>query len=274
MKRRNDDTHRKVWIAHHGPIPFDDDGYRHEIHHIDGDSTNNSIDNLIALTIGEHYEIHFWQGDWAACQNIVIRMNITPEKRSQLASEFALRRVLDGTHHFQDPAFIAADSERKSERLKGSGNHMFDKTRAEKTIDKQKATIRQSIEAGTHHTLTDEWADAARVRQIALVEAGTHNFQDPANREAVNAAQREMIDQGTHPFQTGNRLDPNSIAVSCVICRRVTNLPALMKGHRHETPERLPDDAKPPKPQRKVCCIVCGGTTREYRLFIDHCHGD
>ena len=274
MQRRNDDTHRKVWIAHHGPIPFDDDGYRHEIHHIDGDSINNSIDNLIALTIGEHYEIHFWQNDWAACQNIVIRMNITPEERSRLASEFARRRVLDGTHPFTDPKFIAANGKRTSDRLKGSGNHMFGKNHTDETRSLMSNSQTALVDTGTHHTLTDEWADARREQQNALIEAGTHNFQDPANREAVNAAQREMIKQGTHPFLSGNRMDPNSIAVSCVICRRVTNLPALMKGHRHETPERLPDDANPPKPQRKVCCIVCGGTTREHSLFIDHCHGD
>jgi len=274
MKRRNDDKHRKVWIAHHGPIPFDDEGYRYEIHHIDGNPDNNQIDNLIALTIGEHYEIHFWQGDWGACQNLVIRMNITPEERSQLASEFARRRVLDGTHHFQDPAFIAADSERKRINRLGELNPMFGKTHDEGTKVQMRDSHAALVAAGTHHTLTDEWAEARREQQIALVEAGTHNFQNAANREAVNTAQRQMVERGTHPFQTGNRIDPNQIRVSCVICRRETSLTALSSGHKHETPARLPDDARPPKPQRKVCCTVCGGTTRAYRLFIDHCHDD
>lgn len=45
--------HREVWKHHHGDIP---DG--HLIHHIDGDPTNNDIDNLECITPTEHAERH------------------------------------------------------------------------------------------------------------------------------------------------------------------------------------------------------------------------
>lgn len=51
--------HREVWRDHHGEIP---EG--HVVHHIDGDPSNNDIDNLELLTYAEHAERHpDWGGD-------------------------------------------------------------------------------------------------------------------------------------------------------------------------------------------------------------------
>ena len=46
--------HRKVWEFYNGPIP---EGY--EVHHIDGDTDNNDIENLALLTESEHYAKHY-----------------------------------------------------------------------------------------------------------------------------------------------------------------------------------------------------------------------
>ena len=46
--------HQAVWIYHFGEIP---EGY--EIHHCDGDKSNNDIYNLQLLTKAEHRKIHF-----------------------------------------------------------------------------------------------------------------------------------------------------------------------------------------------------------------------
>lgn len=45
--------HRKVWEYHNGEIPK---GY--EVHHIDFDSTNNDISNLMCIPAKEHKRIH------------------------------------------------------------------------------------------------------------------------------------------------------------------------------------------------------------------------
>ena len=58
--------YRKVWEAHYGEIPKDEEGRTFEIHHIDGNRHNNSIENLKCISLKEHYEIHLKQGDYAS----------------------------------------------------------------------------------------------------------------------------------------------------------------------------------------------------------------
>ena len=45
--------HRDVWEYHNGPVP---DGFH--VHHIDGDTTNNAIDNLACIPRSEHWAEH------------------------------------------------------------------------------------------------------------------------------------------------------------------------------------------------------------------------
>ena len=60
-------NYRTIWIKENGEIPVDENGRSYEIHHIDGNRNNNSIENLICISIEEHFKIHYDQGDyWAA----------------------------------------------------------------------------------------------------------------------------------------------------------------------------------------------------------------
>lgn len=45
--------HRHIWEKHNGPVP---NGY--DIHHIDKNKTNNSINNLQILSHGDHKRLH------------------------------------------------------------------------------------------------------------------------------------------------------------------------------------------------------------------------
>ena len=45
--------HRARWEAKHGTIPKN-----YDVHHIDGDVGNNSIDNLACMLHGEHIRLH------------------------------------------------------------------------------------------------------------------------------------------------------------------------------------------------------------------------
>lgn len=54
-------NYRKLWEEVHGKIPKDDQGRTYDIHHIDGNRNNNSIHNLICLSIEDHYKIHLKQ---------------------------------------------------------------------------------------------------------------------------------------------------------------------------------------------------------------------
>jgi|FreactTroBogLake_1042271.scaffolds.fasta_scaffold06136_2 hypothetical protein len=70
-------NYRKIWSEKNGPIPKDEFGRSYEIHHIDGNRSNNSLDNLQCLSIQEHYNIHYNKGDYSAAAAISIRMENT-----------------------------------------------------------------------------------------------------------------------------------------------------------------------------------------------------
>lgn len=54
-------NYRKLWESVYGKIPTDEKGRTYDIHHIDGNRKNNSIDNLVCLSIEDHYKIHLKQ---------------------------------------------------------------------------------------------------------------------------------------------------------------------------------------------------------------------
>lgn len=77
-------NHRQLWIKTFGPIPKDINGRSLEIHHIDGNHSNNIIENLQLVTIEEHYTIHELQGDFGACALISKRMDLPPDHSSKI----------------------------------------------------------------------------------------------------------------------------------------------------------------------------------------------
>jgi hypothetical protein len=93
-------NYRKIYEDHYGPIPKEPNGRSYEIHHLDGDHNNNDPKNLVAVTLEEHYNIHYAQGDYGACYMMATqRMNRTPEEIAHIASIQQRARVADGTHH-------------------------------------------------------------------------------------------------------------------------------------------------------------------------------
>jgi hypothetical protein len=93
--------YRKIYEDHYGKIPKDVNGVSYDIHHIDGDYTNNDINNLIAISIKEHYKIHFQQGDWGAAWAISKRFNIDPKEKSRILTELNMKNAAEGKHHSQ-----------------------------------------------------------------------------------------------------------------------------------------------------------------------------
>ena len=89
---RTTKIHRRIYEDYHKiTLPS-----QIEIHHIDGNHDNNQIDNLKAVTIQEHFDIHYRQGDYAAAFRISQRMSISPEEKSRLASLAASKANAEG----------------------------------------------------------------------------------------------------------------------------------------------------------------------------------
>lgn len=172
--------YRQIYETHFGPIPKDSDGRSYEIHHIDGNHENNLIDNLKCISIQEHFNIHYGQGDWGACRAMSIRMNLDPKEISRLASIAARKQVVDGTHNFLGGEIQKESNQRRVE----DGTHHFLGGKI------QQETACKRVNAGTHNFLGGK-----EVRK--RVEDGTHNFLDgaPARERA-----RKQIANGTHNF--------------------------------------------------------------------------
>lgn len=113
-------NYRKIYEQHYGPYPAD-----YEIHHIDGDYTNNNPANLQAVTIQEHFDIHYAQKDWAACAAIAMRLSVDSKERSKIISEHQRiiqgNRVKNGTHNF-----LGGEVQRvTASKLLAEGTHNF-----------------------------------------------------------------------------------------------------------------------------------------------------
>lgn len=76
---RRNKNHRKIYEQHFGPIPKESNGRTYEVHHLDGDPNNNDPANLVAVTIQDHFDIHFSQGDWRACILLSRRLRLNED---------------------------------------------------------------------------------------------------------------------------------------------------------------------------------------------------
>ena len=143
--------YRRIYENHFGPIPKDEDGRSYEIHHIDGNHSNNDPINLKCVTIQEHYDIHYSQGDWNACFIMAARIDLSPNKKSDLSSRAAKKRVENRTHHvlYRTSAdFTPEWRARISAAKKGqpTWNKGIKRTEEEKTKMRQGHSNRERIE--------------------------------------------------------------------------------------------------------------------------------
>lgn len=213
-------NHRKIYETFHGPIPYDEDGRSYEVHHLDGDQSNNTSDNLVALTIKDHFQIHRIQGDWGACSLILSRMNIPLEEGSKLQSEYsklgAQARVLAGTHHFQGKQGSERNKKRNKEQVE-NGTHLFlDPDFQKRTATRLLELNKERLVNGTHNFLNSDFQRKNVANQVAN---GRHPFQ---NKEAAAARARARIIAGTHQNQQQH---------ICPHCNKHGTGPGMLRWH-------------------------------------------
>jgi hypothetical protein len=160
--------YRRIYEQHHGPIPKG-----HHIHHIDGDHTNNNIDNLKCVTSQEHYNIHKSQGDWGSCWAMLTtgHVSLTPEEKSEIASFREMEKVKSGEHRFLDPDFVSMVAEINSNRLKElakEGKHPAQSEKNRKSFSKR-----------------------SEKKQKELSDSGNHVWQSKEHREKLSSVVAE-----------------------------------------------------------------------------------
>ena len=183
--------YRRIYEKQFGPIPVDENGRTYEIHHIDGDHENNDIDNLSCVTLQEHYDIHFAQGDYGACFKMAIRMSRSATEISQHAQMAANSRVANGTHNFLGPEnnnrkvtnnthpWISGDIQRKTNKRRiadkshnflGTNNPVFTQITNKTHPSRGENGPSAKVSAGTHH-----WLGNTNVN--SQIEKGIHSSQ-------------------------------------------------------------------------------------------------
>jgi hypothetical protein len=159
--------YRRIYENHNGPIPKDETGRTYDVHHLDGNRQNNSLDNLIALSIQEHYYIHYQQGDYSSCWLLGKKMGMSHQQQSELMTKSARTRVENGTHPFQrrnDGTSLAGDMVKE-------GRHPLQRR-----------------------------ADGSS-SSMDRIKNGTSPFCRRADGSTIAS---DMVKAGTHPFLRGN----------------------------------------------------------------------
>jgi hypothetical protein len=150
------DKHRKIYENHIGSIPKDENNRTYDIHHIDGNHSNNDPNNLIAVTIQEHFDIHKTQGNYGACLALAKRMKLTPEERSEMTRKQQLERSKNGTHHF-----TSEHAKNLADKRKASGEFQLVSTQ----------TQLKKVKNGTHPFLAknrnfNNWAPTMHLKGV------------------------------------------------------------------------------------------------------------
>lgn len=140
--------YRKLYESVFGEIPKDNLGRSYEIHHIDGNHSNNSIENLMCVSIEEHYIIHLTQGDFDAANLIAERMNspllrVAGFKRPHTEETKAkLRKPKQTTENYRKSK---SETHRESIRLARLGTTRSEATKAKLSLCKAGKTPKQNL---------------------------------------------------------------------------------------------------------------------------------
>ena len=199
-------NYRKIYENHIGTIPREATGRTYEIHHIDGNHTNNDPTNLTAVTLQEHYDIHYAQGDYPACMIMKLqRMNYTSDEISILSIKNNLKRVENKTHHFLT----------RADGSSVTGDRVKDGTNPWLGGEQQKIMNKKRVENGTHHYLGGKLVKEK-------IENGTHNFLGKSNPnynstiynfENINTGEKVSMTQ--HEFIKKNSVNKTGISLLC-----------------------------------------------------------
>ena len=225
--RTSHHIYRKIYEEYYGAIPTDPDGRTYEVHHIDGDDTNNDPTNLVALSLKEHYDLHYAQGDFQACRLMALqRMNKTPEEISELNRQSQLKLMEDGKHHFvgdTNPSVIASKN----------GTHNW--------LNNDNHPMKIAVKNGTHSWLGGEFQ---REHMTRLVKKGTHNFiTNHPSKTIVTCphcgATGSAPAMGRNHFDNCKTINPTRDLITCPHCGKSGDRANMKRWHFDKCPNLI-----------------------------------
>jgi hypothetical protein len=207
----NTSNYRKIYENHHGVIPKDEHGKSYDVHHIDFNKSNNDPSNLVALSVQDHYDLHYELGHYNACRLIMKqRINKNSEELSTLARKGALKQLSEGTH----PWTGDGTHQRKvqAERVANGSHNWLGPTHNKNRVAK-----------GTHPNMKRPDGTSASSDRVRM---GTHNWQKRADGTS-NAS--DKVKNKTHHFlgeavttrQLNNGTHPSQQEWTCEICGKI-----------------------------------------------------
>lgn len=137
--------YRKIYENHYGSIPKDENNRTFDIHHIDGNRNNNIPENLIALSVKDHYDLHYSKGEYGSAWLIARKLRLTPEQLSEISRLNAKQQIKNGTNKFAGESGSIL-SKAVQRRLIDSGNHILLSGKV------QKEYHQTALKNGTHHS--------------------------------------------------------------------------------------------------------------------------
>lgn len=260
--------YRKIYENHVGPIPKDESGKTYDVHHIDGNRENNHPNNLIALTTKDHFDLHYSQGDWAACHRLAGKMKLSKEQLSELARLTQLRRVEEGTHPWLD----------KDEARNRANQRVENGTHPWLDGENQRMTQNKLVEQGIHPFQKRKDGTS---HMSDRVKNGTHPMQDFKNIQALKERHSEAVKNGTHPFLGPNlnkkRVEAGTHHLLGGKIQRESNQRRLNNGTHHllggeiQRQGNLKRLAEGNHPSQVICiCPICERTIRGRGNLTQH----
>ena len=189
-------NYRKLYEDKHGPIPS---GFH--IHHIDGNHSNNHIDNLQCVSAQEHYDIHYSQGDYGACWAMLVtgHLTVSPEERSFISSQTQKDLSSKGKHPFQSEEVKDKTRIRNIDRNKSMKGKSYEELYGEEKAAELKKSI-SITQKGIPKNLTEE--QLLKKSKYLKSNNPMHRISDEKNKERkekIGKSVRERLaDKGSN----------------------------------------------------------------------------
>lgn len=183
--------YRRLYEQHFGPIPKGC-----HIHHRDGDRSNNHIDNLQCVSVQEHYDIHYSQGDYGACWAMVQtgHLSISPEERSFISSQTQLELSKQGKHLFQTESIKEKTRKRNVERNKERTGKTYDEIYGVEKAEQIRSSI-GNTQRGVPKNLNED--QLAKKSEYCKNNNPMHNISEEDNKiriEKIKVASKKRFE--------------------------------------------------------------------------------